>query len=218
MVNGVVLSDSKELPCEFVVVAIGVRPRTELAVAAGLKVNRGIVVDRHMESSAPDIFACGDVAETYDFIYGENRLTPIWPNAYMGGRIAGFNMAGIPAEYDGGTSMNSLKYFGLSIVSAGVVNSQDDTCEVFSQRHGDSYRKVVLKDGRVVGMIISGAIEKSGIIYSLMKERVNVEGFREALIADDFGLACLPEDMRRARLGRPDGPRVAEPVEAGAGR
>ncbi|MCL0029932.1 hypothetical protein M1O20_07350, partial [Dehalococcoidia bacterium] len=87
-----------------------------------IKVNRGIIVDRHMATSSPDVYACGDAAEAYDFVYGENRLTPIWPNAYMAGRIAGFNMAGTPTEYPGGTAMNSLKYFGLDIVAAGMVN------------------------------------------------------------------------------------------------
>ena len=120
-VTGVTLDDGIPIPCELVIVAIGVQPRTELVAGTGIKVNRGIVVDRHMATSSANVYACGDVAEAYDFIYGENRLTPIWPNAYLGGRVAGFNMAGVPTEYPGGTAMNSLKYFGLAIVSAGMV-------------------------------------------------------------------------------------------------
>jgi NAD(P)H-nitrite reductase large subunit len=201
-VTGVTLDDSRPIPCELVIVAIGVQPRTDLA-GTGIKVNRGIVVDRHMATSSADVYACGDVAEAYDFVYGQNRLTPIWPNAYLGGRIAGFNMAGVTKEYQGGTSMNSLKYFGLAIVSAGMVEPPDDSYEVLTKEREHTYKKVILKDGLVVGMVFASDIEKSGIIFSLMKERVNVEGFKQALVADDFGLISLPEEMWRPRLEAP---------------
>ena len=202
-VTGVTLDDSRPIPCELVVVAIGVQPRTELVAGTGVKINRGIIVDRHMATSSPDVYACGDVAEAYDFIYGENRLTPIWPNAYMGGRVAGFNMAGVPTEYPGGTSMNSLKYFGLAIVSAGMLNPPDASYEVISKKRDHSYKKVILKDGLVVGMVFAGEIEKSGIVFNLMKDRVNVDSFKQALVADDFGLVSLPEELWRPRLEVP---------------
>ena len=201
--TGVNLDDTRPIPCELVIVAIGVRPRLDLAIGTGIKVNRGIVVDRRMSTSNPEVFACGDVVEAHDFIYGENRLTPIWPNAYMGGRVAGFNMAGVPTEYSGGTAMNSLKYFGLAVASAGMVNPPDDSYEVISNRYDHMYKKVVLKDGLVVGMVFAGDIEKSGVVFSLMKDRVEVERFKQALVAEDFSLASLPEEMWRARLGMP---------------
>ena len=202
-VSSVSLNDGRSLPCEMIVIAIGVQPRLELVLGSEIKTNRGIVVDRHMETSMPDVYACGDAAEAYDFVYGENRLTPIWPNAYTGGRVAGLNMAGTPAEYPGGTAMNSMKYFGVNIVSAGIVTPPDDSYETVSERHGDIYRKVVLKDGMIVGMVFASDIEKSGIIYNLMKDRVNVDSFKEALVADDFGLASLPEEIWRERLAIP---------------
>ena len=202
-VTGVTLDDGRPIPCEIVIVAIGVQPRTELVSGTEMRINRGISVDRHMATSSPDVYACGDVAEAYDFVYGENRLTPIWPNAYIGGRVAGFNMAGIPTEYQGGTKMNSMKYFGLAIVSAGMVAPPDDTYEIISQRHDGIYRKVIIKGGKIAGLVFAGDIEKSGIVYNLMKDRVNVDSFKEALVADDFGLAYLPEEIWRARLAIP---------------
>jgi len=78
-------------------------------------VKTGIVVDRFMCTSVPDVYACGDVAETYDFIIGQNRLLPNWPVARLGGRIAGYNMAGKRTKYPGGTMMSALKYFGVPI-------------------------------------------------------------------------------------------------------
>ena len=170
---------------------------------AEIMVNRGIVVDRHMATSMPNVYACGDVAEAYDFIYGENRLSPVWPNAYTGGRIAGLNMAGRPTEYQGGTAMNSLAYFGINTVSAGLVSPPDNGYEVISSRHDDIYKKMIIKNGLIVGMVFSGDIEKSGIIYNLMKDRVDISSFKEVLVADDFGLASLPEEIWRARLSIP---------------
>jgi len=200
---GITLDDGYSMPCEIVVVAIGVQPRTKLASGAGIRVNRGIVVDKYMATSHPDVYACGDAAEAYDFIYGENRLTPIWPNAHLGGRVAGFNMAGFPTKYPGGTAMNSTKYFGLNIVSAGMVIPPDGSYEVIINKNGANYRKVILRDGLITGMIFSGDIEKSGIVYNLMKDRVNTESFKQALVADDFGLVSLPEEIWRPKLAIP---------------
>ncbi|MBI2329433.1 MAG: NAD(P)/FAD-dependent oxidoreductase [Chloroflexi bacterium] len=201
--SGVTLDDGRSLPCEMVIVAIGVRPRTEFVSDTKIKVNRGIRVDRYMATSSPDVNACGDVDEAYDFVYGENRLTPIWPNAYIGGRVAGFNMAAIPTEYRGGTAMNSLKYFGLDVVSAGMVMPPDASYEVIRAKYGQACKKVILKDGLIMGMVFSGDIEKSGIVYNLMKDRVKVGAFQQALVAEDFGLVSLPEEIWRPHLEIP---------------
>lgn len=199
-VNGVTLDDGRLLPADLLVVAIGVRPRVDFLAGSGIKVNRGILVDRRLETSAPDVYACGDVAEAYDFIVGENRLTPVWPNAYESGRVAGFNMAGRETEYAGGTAMNAMKYFGLHIVSAGLTVPPDGSYETLINRDSGSYRKVLVRGGRVAGLIFAGDIEKSGIVYNLMKDGVDVSAFKEALVAADFGLASLPEAAWRPRL------------------
>jgi len=218
-VNGVSLDDGWLIACDMVVIAIGVRPRLDLA-GSGVKTNRGIIVDRCMATSVPGVYACGDASEAYDFVYGENRLTPVWPNAYVGGRVAGLNMAGKKAEYGGGTAMNALKYFGVNIVSAGMVAPPDDGCEVLIKRGDGIYKKVILKDRRIVGLIFVGDIEKAGIIYNLMKDRINVEAFKETLVADDFGLASLPDEIWRDRLAMPLAeagsivPPAEEPEEA----
>ncbi|MFQ6122275.1 MAG: NAD(P)/FAD-dependent oxidoreductase [Dehalococcoidales bacterium] len=208
-VSSVTLDDGSQIPSNLVIVAIGVRPRTELVSETGIRINRGIVVDRYMATSSPDVYACGDAAEAYDFAYGEWRLTPIWPNAYLGGRIAGFNMAGRPTEYPGGTAMNSLKYFGLDVVSAGVVNPPDDSYEVLTRNYDSTYRKVVLKDGVIVGMIFAGNIEKSGIVFNLIRDGVKADGFKQALVAEDFGLVSLPEELWRPQLEVPSSALVS---------
>jgi len=200
-VKEVILDNGAAMPCDLLLVAIGVLPRSELALDAKLEINRGIVVDHHMATNRPDVYACGDVAEAYDFVYGENRLIPIWPNAYVGGRIAGYNMAGIPTKYSGGTAMNSLNYFGIDIASAGMPTApNDDGYETISKQEGNIYQKVILKDDLIMGMIFVGNIEKSGIIFGLMRDRVNVESFKQSLLVDDFGLAFFPRSLWQERL------------------
>jgi NAD(P)H-nitrite reductase large subunit len=200
-VEGVVLDSGERIPCDLVVIAIGVLPRTELVQGSDIKVNRGIVVDRYMATSYPDVYACGDVAEAYDFVLGTNRLTPIWPNAYIGGRVAGYNMAGVKKEYPGGTAMNSVNYFGLDVATAGVVNPPDGSYEVIYRDKDGIYQKVILSDGQIVGMVFVKDIEKSGMIFGLMRDKVDVGSFKQALLTDDFGLAYLPQELWRERLG-----------------
>jgi NAD(P)H-nitrite reductase large subunit len=97
-----------------------------------------------------------------------------------------------------------MKYFGVNIVSAGMVTPPDDSYEVIKKRYGDIYKKVVLKDGIIAGMVCTGDIEKSGIIYKLMKDRVKVDRFKEVLVAEDFGLASLPDEIWRPWLAIPE--------------
>ena len=202
-INSVILDDGNIIPCHLVIIAIGVQPRVKLVRDTGINVRRGIVVDNYMATSVPDTYACGDAAEAYDLVYEEPRLSPIWPNAYIGGRTAGFNMAGVPTKYNGGTSMNSLKYFGIDIVSAGMVEPPDDNYEILLNKSNKTYRKIILKDGFVVGMVFTGDIEKSGIIFNFMREKVNVDVFKDLLTTDDFGLSSLPEEMWRPHLRAP---------------
>jgi NAD(P)H-nitrite reductase large subunit len=200
-VEEVILDNGTAIPCDLVVVAIGVLPRPELALDAQLEINRGIKVDHYMATSHSDVYACGDVAEAYDFIYRDDRLTPIWPNAYIGGRIAGLNMAGVTTEYPGGTAINSLNYFGIDIASAGMPTApDDDDYETISKQENNIYQKIILKDGLIMGMIFVGNIEKSGVIFGLMRDRVNVESFKQLLLADDFGLAFFPRALWQERL------------------
>lgn len=199
-VTGVNTDDGRNIPCDMVIAAAGVRPRVELAAGAGLKIARGIMVDRYAAASADGVYACGDAAEVFDYINEDHRPIPVWPNACLGGRIAGLNMAGIPAEYSGCTAMNSLKYFGLAVVSAGIVSPEGNHHETLSLKENGNYRKVVLKNGRIQGLVFAGDIERAGIVFNLMKDRVDISGFKEALVNGDFGLMDVPGEFWRGRF------------------
>jgi len=199
-VGGVIMTDGTEIPCDLVVVAIGVIPRTELVKETDVKVNRGIVVDRFMRTNILDVYACGDVAEAHDFLLNGNRLLPLWPLAHMGGRVAGYNMAGKKAEYAGGTVMSSLKYFDLPVIAVGNTNPENSgSYEVLVERQPEKivYKKILLKDDLIVGFIFLGDIEKAGILFRLLKNHVNVAEIKEVLLSEDFGIVTLPEQLRQ---------------------
>ncbi len=206
-VVGVTLDDKSYIPCRVVIMAIGVRPNLPLTAGTGMKVNRGILVNRHMETSISGIYACGDCAEAYDFVAQDGRLTPIWLNAHIGGRVAGRNMAGAVTDYAGGTVMNSLEYFGLEMVSAGLPAPPDSSYEVLKGADASVYRKLILKDGRIMGMIFAGNIEKTGVVFSLMRDRVDVSGFKQLLVTEVLNIAALPKEIWQAKLRVPALPK-----------
>ncbi len=200
VVGGVVLTKGEYVPCDLVVVAIGVIPRTELVAGTDVKTNRGIIVDNYMQTNIPDVYASGDVAEAYDFVLNQNRLLPLWPLAVLEGKVAGYNMAGKKTDYTGGTNMSALKYFGIPIVSIGLANPKEDAAlEVLTQQdaEGKVYKKLVLKENVLMGMTFVSDIEKAGILFYLMKNKVNVKAFKQNLIAENFSLATLPESIRK---------------------
>ncbi|MCW4034502.1 MAG: FAD-dependent oxidoreductase [Candidatus Bathyarchaeota archaeon] len=199
-VGGVVMTDGTQISCDLVVVAIGVIPRTDLVKDSAVKVNRGIVVDRHMQTSVADVYACGDVAEAHDFLINGNRLLPLWPLAHLGGRVAGYNMAGKQTEYEGGTVMSSLKYFDLPVITVGTVNPQNiSDYEVLVEYKPEKtvYKKILLKDGKIEGFIFLGDLEKAGIFFRLLKNSVDVTEIKDMLLSEDFGIVALPEQLRQ---------------------
>jgi NAD(P)H-nitrite reductase large subunit len=204
-VGGAILDNDERLPCDMVVIAIGVRPRTELVLDTEVKVNRGIVVDRFMSTNLPDIYACGDVAETYDLIFEGSRVLPQWPVAHLSGRVAGFNMAGEKREYPGGMVMSALKYFNTPVVAVGRTNpEEDEDCEMLVAHDpvGPLYKKAVVKDGVLQGFILVGDIERAGILFYLLKNGVDVAAFKDTLLSESFGLVNLPEGVRKTMLMR----------------
>jgi NAD(P)H-nitrite reductase large subunit len=200
VVGGAVLTNGEQVPCDLVIIAIGVIPRMELVSGTDVKTNRGIIVDRFMHTSVSDVYASGDVAEAYDFVLGENRLLPLWPLAQQEGKVAGYNMAGKKAEYPGGTAMSALKYFGIPIISIGMANPrEDDAYEILVKHEPEKnlYKKIVLKDNVIVGMTLVNDIEQAGVLFHLMKNGVKVKKFKQELLSEDFNLATLPRSLRR---------------------
>lgn len=201
-VVGVHLTDGAFLPTEAVVIAIGVVPNFDLARDAGLDVDLGIVVDDHMRTSAPDVYAAGDVAQALDLLAGDNRILPVWPNAYNQGFCAGKNMAGQDVAYSGGLSMNSISFYGLPTISVGTVNPPEDASgyEVVTtlDERKRSYRKLVFHQNRLVGYVLVGDIDKAGMYTAYVKFRLEVgDEDRERLKAGDPDVLMWPDEFFR---------------------
>lgn len=198
-VNGVLLDNGVKINCELLIVGIGVRPRVELVKDTPVETGRGIAVDKRMRTTVADIYACGDCAEVYDFIMDGFRLTPLWPTAHIGGRVAGSNMAGVEKEYVWGTGMNAVDFFGFPVISAGLLNPpEDEEMEVLIKLDLDTktYKKFLIRDDHIVGMILLNEVDRAGVILGLMRDRVDITSFKDDLLREDFGAAYLPREIR----------------------
>ncbi|MHA1230679.1 MAG: NAD(P)/FAD-dependent oxidoreductase [Candidatus Helarchaeota archaeon] len=199
-VEKVILDNGDTLNCDMLVIAIGVRPRVDFLSNTQIKINRGIVVNNQMKTNIPDVYACGDCAEIYDFVYETSKLTPIWPAAYIGGMVAGFNMCGIEKEFNTGMNMNSMKFFGLPVMSAGLIERpEDDKYEelIRYEKENKIYKKIILKDNLIKGLIIVNSIDNIGIILGLLRNQIDVSSFKDQLISDDFDLVYFPQELRK---------------------
>lgn len=160
--KSIVLSSGEELRCQLLVVCKGVRPNTSL-VDGLLSAPSGIPVNSRMQTVLPDIYAAGDVAQTYDLTRKESRLMPIWPHAVAQGRIAGLNMAGEKIRYRGSLPRNALEILGLPFISMGIVQPPaQDEWEVFTDPQRNSYQKRVYYRGKLVGVVLVNRVEAAG--------------------------------------------------------
>ncbi|MGB9788803.1 MULTISPECIES: NAD(P)/FAD-dependent oxidoreductase [Dictyoglomus] len=202
-VEKVKLQDQEILPADLVVFSIGVIPNVDIFKDTPLNINRGIIVNEKMETNIPDVYAAGDVVSAFDLILEQNRVIPILPNAYIQGEIAGQNMAGKEVKYEGGFPINSIGFFDIHIMTGGIVNSID-SCEILKrlERNRKVYRKVYLKDGRILGFMFINSFDRTGMIVDLMKNKVDVSEFKERLLWDNFGFLDFPKEMRREKIWR----------------
>lgn len=149
-VQGVRLAGGEVLPAELVVIAAGVRPNSYLARQTGLEVKNGVIVDDRMFTSDPAILAAGDVAEHRGVVYG------LWPTAYAQGLVAGENAVGGSLEYHGVPPSNRLKVLDVDLFSIGEFTPRDGSYAVLEEGEGAHYRRLVCRDGILVGANLYG--------------------------------------------------------------
>ena len=198
-VSSVQLRDGRGVACELLVFGIGVRPNADLARQAGIQVNRGVVVDAFMRTSAPDVYAAGDVAEAYDLVVDMNRAVAIWPNAYRQGAIAGAHIVGVERPDRGGVAMNTVEVCGVAAMGIGDSAATGDEYEelVELDERNTRYKRLVLKEGRLVGAILIGDVNRAGIYTGLIRAKLDVEPYRKSLLSEHFGLLSLPDAYRK---------------------
>jgi len=196
--SGVLLKDGRELTCDFIILAMGIRCNIDLVKDTGLKVNRGIIVDLKMRTNIPDVYAAGDVTEGFNFIEQRNTEIPIIPNAYKQGETAGENMAGADKVYDTGFVMNSMPLLDLCIVSAGVSAAGEGMrIKTIYNQEKNIYKKFYIKNNNLVGYLMINDIDRAGIYTDLIKKKVDISSFAEKLGEEGFGFISMPKDLRK---------------------
>lgn len=196
--KSVILEDGQTIETNLLILAIGVKPNIEVLKNTNIKISIGVVVDKFMRTNVNDIYSAGDVVETQNFITNQNSVLAIWPVAAIQGKVAGLNMAGKETIYDGMFPMNSVEILGVPSISFGVTNVEEkDGFEVLSKEDENFYRKIILKDNKVVGVILVGNIDRAGLYGMLIREKLDVSKFKNELIKDDFGILVLPKDFRK---------------------
>lgn len=166
-VCGVHTSRGRFLPCDLVGVAVGVRPRVELAQAAGLAVDRGILVDRSFQTSAPGVYAAGDVAQAFDRLWGQPRVLTSWRIAREQGELAGIAMAGGVVNYPGGIAANYQLAAGVPFGAIGIAHpppSEGWEVQVHADLQAGTYRKTVWREGILVGAILLGDLGEANLL------------------------------------------------------
>lgn len=145
--EALLLSSGERIETPLVVLATGVRPNTYLARKTGLAVDKGIVVNNHLETSVPGIYAAGDVAEHNGRLYGA------WGPSQYQGSIAALNALGVPTVFGGVPRSNALKVLGIDLLSIGTFEPPDGSYLALDHSSGDSFGHFVFHDGRMVGCI-----------------------------------------------------------------
>ena len=194
--NTATLRSGEQVPFDMVVVAVGVRPSTALAEAAGIAVNRGICTGNDSATSVPGIYAAGDCARSHDISSDTDRVLALLPNAYLQGYTAGVNMAGKKASFDNAIPMNSIGFFDRHLVTAGSYEGE----AVVSQKDG-CYKKMFLKDNLLKGFIIIGDISRAGIYTSLIRDKVPLNSIELEKMLEQPRLSAFPEAVRVEKLG-----------------
>ncbi|MFZ2361691.1 MAG: FAD-dependent oxidoreductase [Anaerolineae bacterium] len=208
-VAAVLTTSGQRIPCDLVAVAIGVAPRAELARAAGLQVDRGILVDEFLRSSAPDVYAAGDVAQVYDPRVGKALLDTLWNSARSHGAVAGQNMAGSSIRYVKPTPLNVTRLAGVTTTIIGSVGSGRDadlvgiargdselwrqlgSALVAEDEHAVNRLRLLVGPWTLIGAVLMGDQRLSLPLQRLISEQTDITPIRAQLLASNAPLAAL---------------------------
>ena len=194
--NTAYLQSGAAVPFDVLVLAVGVRANTSLLKEIGGDVNRGILVDDRMRTSVDGIYAAGDCTEGWDSSIGQRRVLAILPNASLQGHTAGVNMAGGSKSFDNAIPMNSIGFFGLHAMTAGIC-----TGEMYEEKTGQSLKRLFTEDDLLKGFILIGGSERAGIYTSLIREKTPLSSINFDLLKKTATTAAFSPEKRRKTFG-----------------
>ena len=171
-VSAVELDDGTIIPANLVLISAGIRPNLDLAKRIGLEVNRGIIVNEHMQTSDPDIYAAGDVCEYHGILYG------LWVPARKQGEVAGRSAAGQPTEYPGDPPSAKLKVLGLDLFSIGQFSPAEASDRLVTWQEGDRFISFLFRDAKMIG---SNLLGETGLDMKVKKAIDSGKDFSESM-------------------------------------
>jgi nitrite reductase (NADH) large subunit len=198
-VTGVKTAAGHEFDADIVGIAIGVISNLEFLEGSGIEMDRGIVVDDHLRASKPDIYADGDIAQALDVASGEYRLVTSWLNTQRQGEIAGTNMSGGDEALEGIVPFNVIVIYGLPVASLGLdIPPEQEGYEALTGDYPKDgrYRKLVLRQGVLVGGTLIGNIGEAQAIESLIKMQADVSTYRDRLFEPGFDAKKLLAEVK----------------------
>ena len=183
-VSGILLDSGETISGDLILISAGIRSNTGLAQEAGIKLNRGVIVDGHMRTSANDVYAAGDVAEFNGRVYG------IIPAALEQAKVAAANMLGNEQSvYTGTIPSNTLKIVDIDLTSMGIVNPEEpkkyEEIKKTDNKKG-VYKKLVLDKGKIVGAILLGDTKGIISIKKLMTQKTDITKYKNSILNDNF--------------------------------
>lgn len=181
--KGVLLGSGEELTGDILVAATGVMPNFEFLEGSGIKCDEGILVDNRMCTNYPEIYAAGDVTQSFDIIMGKPVMNAIFPRAVEQGAAAGTNAAGGETIYEGSVHMNSLKHLDIPVIAAGLKEGE----EILKGRSNGCLRTCYLIGNRLVGFQLAGDVRTAGILNSLMTRQIDISPIKDRLLETNFG-------------------------------
>ena len=182
-VSGILLDSGQEISGDLVLISAGVRPNIELASESGIKVNRGVLVDHHLQTSADDVYAAGDIIEFEGKVYG------IIPAALDQANVAAVNIIEKEQKiYNSTIPTSTLKVVGVDLTSMGIVNPEEQKYEEIKRidTHKSIYKKLVLEKGKIVGAILLGDRKGVTSITKLLAQETDITKYKEKILNDDF--------------------------------
>ncbi len=200
-VSAVLLKDGNKIPCDLVGIAIGVRPRTELAKSAGISCDRGILVNEQLQTTVQNIYAAGDCAQVYDPILKKNVVDSLWSPAREQGRVAGLNMTGESCIYVKATSFNVTRLAELTTTIIGNVGGgKDDDLVGIARGDSETWRqlpdaisaqsnfdinhiRLMVGDKYLLGAIVMGDQTLSFPLEQIITQRIDITPIRDQLLA-----------------------------------
>ncbi len=165
---GLKLDDGSIVDCDACVVAAGVCAEIKFLEGSGLELVCGVAVDNHMQTSIPDVYAAGDVT----------ALSAVWPNAVNMGRVAANNMVGKAFTYvDKYTFKNTANFYGIDTLSLGLTDVKEgDEVITYTDKINNIYKRAVIRDGVITGLIIQGDISYTGFWLQIVKDKLELKG------------------------------------------